>query len=55
MSARKTIYDLRSQGRAPTGFRVGRQLRFRQAEIAALLERLEQEDAERRHLRSEQR
>ncbi len=43
----QTIYDLRSQGRGPTGFRVGRQLRFRQAEIEAWLERLEQEDAER--------
>ena len=51
----QTIYDLRSQGRGPTGFRVGRQLRFRQAEIEAWLERLEHEDAERRQLRSEQR
>ena len=28
-----TIYDLRSQGRGPRGFRVGRELRFRVSEI----------------------
>lgn len=31
----QTIYDLRSQGRGPRGFRVGRQLRFRVSEIDA--------------------
>jgi excisionase family DNA binding protein len=44
----QTIYDLRSQGRGPRGFRVGRELRFRISEIDAWLARLEAED-DRRH------
>ncbi len=44
----QTIYDLRSQGRGPRGFRVGRELRFRVSEIEAWLTRLESED-DRRH------
>ena len=44
----QTIYDLRSQGRGPRGFRVGRELRFRVSEIDAWLTRLESED-DRRH------
>ncbi|MBA3233221.1 MAG: helix-turn-helix domain-containing protein [Propionibacteriales bacterium] len=43
----QTIYDLRSQGRGPRGFRVGRQLRFRVSEIDAWLARMEEADAER--------
>lgn len=43
----QTIYDLRSQGRGPIGFRVGRHLRFRTAEIEAWLARLEEEDGDR--------
>lgn len=43
----QTIYDLRSQGRGPTGFRVGRHLRFRKSEIEAWLSRLEGEDSDR--------
>ena len=43
----QTLYDLRSQGRGPTGFRVGRRLRFRQSEIDAWLRRMEEEDLER--------
>lgn len=43
----QTIYDLRSQGRGPTGFRVGRHLRFRKSEIGAWLARLEGEDSDR--------
>ena len=43
----QAIYDLRSQGRGPAGFRVGRCLRFRRSVIQAWLERLEHEDAER--------
>jgi excisionase family DNA binding protein len=43
----QTLYDLRSQGRGPTGFRVGRHLRFRQSEIEAWLLRMEDEDLER--------
>ena len=31
----QTIYDLRSQGRGPRGFRVGRELRFRVSEIGS--------------------
>jgi len=44
----QTIYDLRSQGRGPRGFRVGRELRFRISEVAAWLQRMEQDD-QRRH------
>ena len=44
----QTIYDLRSQGRGPRGFRVGRELRFRVSEVEAWLARLEQDD-DRRH------
>jgi excisionase family DNA binding protein len=43
----QTLYDLRSQGRGPRGFRVGRELRFRVSEIAAWLTKLEADDAER--------
>ncbi len=43
----QTIYDLRSQGRGPRGFRVGRELRFRVSEIDAWLARMEEADAER--------
>jgi predicted DNA-binding transcriptional regulator AlpA len=31
----KTLYDLRSKGRGPRGFRIGRELRFRRAEVDA--------------------
>ena len=34
----QTLYDLRSQGRGPRGFRVGRELRFRVREGEAWLE-----------------
>ena len=47
----QTIYDLRSQGRGPRGFRVGRELRFRVSEIDAWLSRLESDDDRRHHLR----
>jgi excisionase family DNA binding protein len=47
----QTIYDLRSQGRGPRGFRVGRELRFRISEIDAWLMRLESEDDRRRQPR----
>jgi excisionase family DNA binding protein len=40
----QTLYDLRSQGRGPTGFRVGRNLRFRRSEVDAWLRRMEEED-----------
>jgi excisionase family DNA binding protein len=43
----QTIYDLRSQGRGPRGFRIGRELRFRASEVEAWLARLEAQDAER--------
>lgn len=43
----QTMYDLRSQGRGPRGFRVGRELRFRVAEVDAWLARLEAADAKR--------
>ena len=44
----QTIYDLRSKGRGPRGFRVGTQLRFRKSEIDAWVQRMELAD-ERRH------
>jgi excisionase family DNA binding protein len=40
----QTIYDLRSQGRGPRGFRVGRELRFRTSEVEAWLDRMERDD-----------
>lgn len=43
----QTIYDLRSQGRGPRGFRVGRELRFRISEIEAWLKRMEHADDQR--------
>lgn len=43
----QTIYDLRSQGRGPRGFRVGRELRFRISEIDAWLACMEEADAAR--------
>jgi excisionase family DNA binding protein len=43
----QTLYDLRSQGRGPRGFRVGRELRFRVGEVDSWLARLEADDAER--------
>ena len=43
----QTLYDLRSQGRGPRGFRVGRELRFRASEVEAWLSRREQEDEQR--------
>jgi len=43
----QTIYDLRSKGRGPHGFRVGTQLRFRKTEIDAWVERMEQADEQR--------
>ena len=48
----QTLYDLRSQGRGPRGFRVGRELRFRVSEVDAWLARLEAHDAERHPLRA---
>jgi excisionase family DNA binding protein len=41
----QTIYDLRSQGRGPRGFRVGRELRFRVGEIESWLARMEEADS----------
>lgn len=40
----QTLYDLRSKGRGPRGFRIGRELRFRQSEVDAWLARLEAAD-----------
>ena len=47
----QTIYDLRSQGRGPRGFRVGRELRFRISEVEAWLARMEQDDDQRHFAR----
>lgn len=43
----QTLYDLRSKGQGPRGFRVGRELRFRRSEVDAWLARLEAADAAR--------
>ena len=43
----QTLYDLRSKGRGPRGFRVGRELRFRRSEVDAWLARMETSDAQR--------
>ncbi len=43
----QTLYDLRSQGRGPRGFRVGRELRFRVSEIDSWLSQMEADDAAR--------
>lgn len=50
----QALYDLRSRGRGPRGFRVGRELRFRLSEIEAWLARLEAADAERHPPRDRQ-
>jgi len=43
----QTLHDLRSQGRGPRGFRVGREVRFRVSEVDAWLAQMEVDDAER--------
>ena len=43
----QTLYDLRSKGRGPRGFRIGRELRFRRSEVEAWLARLEAADGAR--------
>jgi len=43
----QALYDLRSKGRGPRGFRVGRQLRFRLSEIEAWIASMEDADAKR--------
>ena len=43
----QTLYDLRTQGRGPRGFRVGRELRFRLSEVDSWLARMEEADEER--------
>ena len=43
----QTIYDLRSKGRGPRGFRVGTQLRFRESEIDDWVRRMEWADEQR--------
>ncbi|HEY0238683.1 MAG TPA: helix-turn-helix domain-containing protein [Friedmanniella sp.] len=49
----QALYDLRSAGRGPVGFRVGRQLRFRTSEVEAWLARLDRADAARHPHRDE--
>jgi excisionase family DNA binding protein len=48
----QTLYDLRSQGRGPRGFRVGRELRFRVSEVDAWLAQMEADDADRHSRRA---
>jgi excisionase family DNA binding protein len=48
----QALYDLRSKGRGPRGFRVGRQLRFRPAEVEAWIAGLEAADGARHRRRA---
>ena len=48
----QTLYDLRSKGQGPRGFRVGRELRFRRSEVDSWLGRLEAADAARHPART---
>ncbi|MGN8246097.1 helix-turn-helix transcriptional regulator [Cellulomonas soli] len=43
----QALYDLRSKGRGPRGFRVGRQLRFRVSEVEAWIADMEAADGAR--------
>ena len=43
----QTLYDLRSKGRGPRGFRVSRELRFRVSEVDSWLAQMEAGDVER--------
>lgn len=43
----RTVYSWRSSGHGPTGFRVGRHLRFRQRDVEAWIEQQRQADATR--------
>lgn len=43
----QALYDLRSKGRGPRGFRVGRLLRFRLSEVEAWIAGMEAADGER--------
>ncbi|WP_407650329.1 helix-turn-helix transcriptional regulator [Cellulomonas edaphi] len=47
----QALYDLRSKGRGPRGFRVGRQIRFRMSEVEAWIADMEAADGERHHVR----
>jgi len=40
----QTIYDLRADGRGPTGFRVGREIRFRVSDVIRWLDKLHEEE-----------
>lgn len=44
----QTLYDLRTKGRGPRGFRVGSRLMFRMVEIEDWLARMEADDGRRR-------
>ena len=44
----QTLYDLRTRGRGPRGFRVGPRLMFRMVEIEEWLARMEADDGRRR-------
>jgi len=52
MVAMTSNYDLRSEGRGPRGFRVGRELRFRLSEVEAWITSMEAADTRRLGVRS---
>lgn len=39
LSSRESLYTMRSRGRGPRGYKVGRELRFKASDIAAWMER----------------
>ena len=49
----QALYDLRSKGRGPRGFRVGRELRFRLSEVGAWIASMKAADARRHPPRDE--
>ena len=49
----QAIYDLRNDGRGPTGFRVGREIRYHVSDVLSWLESLRESDRSRRTLESD--
>ncbi|MDJ0378001.1 helix-turn-helix domain-containing protein [Cryobacterium sp. PH31-L1] len=48
----QAIYDLRNDGRGPTGFRVGREIRYHVSDVLSWLDSLREPDRSRRTLES---
>lgn len=39
LASRESLYAMRSRGRGPRGYKIGRELRFKASDIAAWMER----------------